>query len=276
MTNLNSTFQIISNAEINATLTLAGKFEVHAPFFLLVKHGTLTTATELINALTITLTARDEVLTITQISDDCECMLLTYDRQYVRSMTFQLNILDAFKYIYANAVATYELAETDFSELWLLTTIIQQKAAVVQNGPLTKSIIRHLNYSFLYSCIEKIDHSNELHPHPINQQERIVFTFFQNLNIHVASKLNVSDYAEKQNITTRHLAATVKKVTGMAPLDIIHRLLLSKAKEALTTTDKPITEIALSLGYSDPYTFSHFFKKQSGMNPTDFRASYQD
>ena len=62
----------------------------------------------------------------------------------------------------------------------------------------------------------------------------------------------------------------------MAPLDIIHRLLLSKAKEALTTTDKPITEIALSLGYSDPYTFSHFFKKQSGMNPTDFRASYQD
>ena len=158
----------------------------------------------------------------------------------------------------------------------MLGELIEKKTKSNQNGPLTKNIIRHLNYTFLYSCIEKIDRSNQLHPHPINQQERIVFTFFQNLNIHLVSKLNVSDYAEKQNITTRHLAATVKKVTGMAPLDIIHRLLLSKAKEALTTTDKPITAIALSLGYSDPYTFSHFFKKQSGMNPSDFRISYQD
>ena len=271
-----SSFHIINNDEISATLKLAGKFEVHAPFFLLVKQGSLTTANELINALTITLTARNEVLSITQISDDCECMLLTYDRQYVRSMTFQLNILAVFKYIYANAVSTYELDGDDFSDLWLLTIIIQKKAADRRNGPLTKNIFRHLNYTFLYSCIEKIDRSSQLHPHPINQQERIVYVFFQNLDIHLASKLNVADYADKQNITTRHLAATVKKVTGMAPLEIIHRLLLSKAKEALTTTDKSINEIALALGYPDPYTFSHFFKKQSGMNPSDFRTSYQD
>lgn len=42
----------------------------------------------------------------------------------------------------------------------------------------------------------------------------------------------------------------------------------------LQNTDKPIADIASSLGFSDQFSFSHFFKRATGRSPRDFRPSH--
>lgn len=43
------------------------------------------------------------------------------------------------------------------------------------------------------------------------------------------------------------------------------------AASLLTTTDKSVAEIAAALGFSDQFSFSHFFKWSTGRSPRDFR-----
>ncbi|MCL2486095.1 MAG: helix-turn-helix transcriptional regulator, partial [Oscillospiraceae bacterium] len=59
----------------------------------------------------------------------------------------------------------------------------------------------------------------------------------------------------------------VKMLTGMR---------MEKAKDLLGNPSMKIIDIAEQLGYSDPYYFSHCFKKNVGMSPKEFRKHEQD
>ena len=46
-----------------------------------------------------------------------------------------------------------------------------------------------------------------------------------------------------------------------------------RAAALLKTTDKSVAEIADALGFSDQFTFSHFFKRSTGQSPRAFRTT---
>lgn len=47
--------------------------------------------------------------------------------------------------------------------------------------------------------------------------------------------------------------------------------LISKAKEILKHTDKRIYEVAMEVGFKDPYYFSNRFKQVTGNSPSEYR-----
>lgn len=274
----NSPFKILTDKTIRQHLIKNNFVELVSPFFLLVKSGEIFLDGDTkrrIGGMTISAFAKEEDINVISLSGDCQCILFQYNRNYIRTMTLKLNLLDAFKYVYSNPQLTFNLTENDFKDLWFLAEYTSRQLKNSKDSDLEKHILRHLHYSFLYSSIEKINQTHSFEATPRNQSEKLVLIFLKNLQEKGSSKLKVSDYAEMQHVTTRHLSATIKQVTGMPALDIIHRILLLQAKTELTETDKPISEIAFSLGYTDPYTFSHFFKKHSGLSPSDFRNNFQ-
>jgi len=54
------------------------------------------------------------------------------------------------------------------------------------------------------------------------------------------------------------------------------RLRIERAKEMLAETDRPLSQIADCLGFSDAFAFSHFFKKATGVPPQQFRKQARD
>ena len=48
---------------------------------------------------------------------------------------------------------------------------------------------------------------------------------------------------------------------------------MEEAKKRLLESGQPIAEIALEVGYDDPYYFSHCFKKIVGKSPLEFRKN---
>ena len=84
---------------------------------------------------------------------------------------------------------------------------------------------------------------------------------------------NVTDYAEKLNITPNYLTTTLKQFTGKTAKDIISERLFNESKSLLKYSGLDIAEISYRLNFQEPTHFTRFFKKHSGITPNQFRKS---
>ena len=64
-----------------------------------------------------------------------------------------------------------------------------------------------------------------------------------------------------------------KKTFGETPARYIKKKRLQRAKYLLISTTDPISEIAYSLGFIDPSTFSALFKTQFNISPSRYRLN---
>lgn len=90
-----------------------------------------------------------------------------------------------------------------------------------------------------------------------------------------ANPHSTSYYAEKLNVHPNHLNAIVKSLSGQTALQHIHAHLFHLAKSHLAQTQLSVKEIAYSLRFESPNSFSTFFKKQSGTTPLGYRKQHQ-
>lgn len=57
--------------------------------------------------------------------------------------------------------------------------------------------------------------------------------------------------------------------------EYVKRCRMETAIMLLTTTDRCMAEVAALTGFSDQFSFSHFFKRATGQSPTQFRARHR-
>jgi len=70
-----------------------------------------------------------------------------------------------------------------------------------------------------------------------------------------------------------HFSRMFKRSTGLAPHQYLGDLRLERAKRLLADGRTPIIEIAFEIGYANPSQFSSFFRKRTGLSPTEFRRT---
>ena len=83
--------------------------------------------------------------------------------------------------------------------------------------------------------------------------------------------LSVSDYAQKLKVTPNYLNKTVKAHTHRTAIDWIEIARLNQAKQLLRDKSIPIVDVARLSGLDDQSYFSRFFKKKTGLTPSQFR-----
>ncbi len=81
----------------------------------------------------------------------------------------------------------------------------------------------------------------------------------------------VTDYANVLCLTPANLNRIIKKVTGFTASYHIQQQIILEAKKKAIYSNGSMKEIAYLLGFDDLAYFSKFFKKNSGMNFTNFK-----
>ena len=105
---------------------------------------------------------------------------------------------------------------------------------------------------------------------------QFIFNQFENLlEKHYVQEKLASEYAEKLNITQKHLNRVVKSITTKTTTDIILERVILEAKRNLIYTDDSFSKIANKLGYEDYAYFSKIFKKRVGVSPSEFLKRYE-
>ncbi|WP_424989352.1 helix-turn-helix domain-containing protein [Flagellimonas sp.] len=81
-------------------------------------------------------------------------------------------------------------------------------------------------------------------------------------------------YANRLNITTKHLNRVVKETTNKTTSEVISDRVVLESKRLLVHSPGNLTQIAYELEFSDSTYFSKFFKAKTGMTPMAFRKKY--
>ncbi|WP_297691885.1 AraC family transcriptional regulator [uncultured Eudoraea sp.] len=68
----------------------------------------------------------------------------------------------------------------------------------------------------------------------------------------------------------------IKKYTGLKPTEYINHYKLEKSKHLLLVTNWQISKIADHLGFCSQNYYCRLFKKNEGMNPSQFRKEHQN
>ncbi len=102
--------------------------------------------------------------------------------------------------------------------------------------------------------------------------EQALNDYFQNSETSFMNGLpSVKYFADKCCLSSNYFGDLVKKETGKTPLEFIQQKVIGIAKEELHSTDVTITEVAYRLGFQSSQHFNRYFKRNTGMTPTEFR-----
>jgi AraC-like DNA-binding protein len=249
------------------------------PAFLILKKGKLI-FTENLNRIElaenyVALIDSRKVYEILEISDDLEIFLVAFHREYIEKLPLKINRLNAFVFFRNELVRHFQLATPQFEKIWknvdLLKNILDSEDFTTHHD----EIIRHLFSSIVYQFGDTVSQNSDFSKQKISRKQELVLHFLKNVGEHFLKEREVTFYAEQQFITSRHLSAVLKEVTGNTAGQIIAAFVMKEAKAQLSSSDKSIYEISMDLKFSDQYSFGHFFKKHSGESPNAYRKRFK-
>ncbi len=104
-----------------------------------------------------------------------------------------------------------------------------------------------------------------------NIANRTFVRFRQLLEQNFRQVHTVQEYADRLNVSARTLTKYVSQSAHCSPLQIINDRIVLEAKRQLQHTSLNIKEIGYGLGFEDPSYFVKFFRRLTGMMPSEFR-----
>jgi AraC family transcriptional regulator, transcriptional activator of pobA len=173
-----------------------------------------------------------------------------------------LNDLPFFK---ANIQHVKPLQDTDFQQLAYFFNGLSQ----FEKEP---TIVRGLALALLEKVSSLyVNDAQNPPPQYANRKQSLTRDFQDLVQKHYLEHKDVAFYAEKLNLSAKHLSETVKETTGKSAKIWIDELVLFEAKSLLKQTDMSIKEIVYWLGYDDPSYFTKIFRDTEGVTPLAYR-----
>lgn len=134
-------------------------------------------------------------------------------------------------------------------------------------------IIRNSLDTFLIHMCRYCDDSDTInkpasHSVLIRELQRLIEMHFRQLKL-------PHEYAQKMNISPKHLNAICKQSTNKTVTELIHGRIVTEAKRLLSYSTLNIKQISFDLGFNDLSYFQRFFKKRTGQTPREFRQGHR-
>lgn len=132
-------------------------------------------------------------------------------------------------------------------------------------------VILHLISTFLWQ-VDHLWHKCEPSRLAMQSHNQQMFTeFVQLVNQQAHAWHTIEPYASRLCITPRYLSTVVKQVSGKTAKQWIDEALVTRIKIDLKHTGKPNAQIADEMNFPNPSFFVKFFKRMTGMTPSQFR-----
>ncbi|WP_304234405.1 AraC family transcriptional regulator [Jiulongibacter sediminis] len=198
----------------------------------------------------------------------------------VFNQDFFLNYGDLIKYDVFQPHGTH-IFELSDEQAQIVSGIYEDILLEIESDYVHKyDVLKHKVYELLHFAL-KTNPSAKIEEQPINASQRILWLFQEllerqfpieenNLTVKLRSP---SDFAFNLNVHVNHLNRAVKEIVGKTTSQLIAERLLQEAKILLKQSTWNISEIAFALGYNEVTHFNNFFKKQTGLSPSKFRAT---
>lgn len=88
---------------------------------------------------------------------------------------------------------------------------------------------------------------------------------------HLAQPISLELLARQVGYSPYHFAQLFRETTGVTPHQFVLSKRLEQARQLLKTTDLPLSQVALDVGFQSQSHFTHTFKSHLGVTPRQYR-----
>lgn len=111
---------------------------------------------------------------------------------------------------------------------------------------------------------------------PQGRSMELYQAFVKAVETHAKTNSDVAFYADCLNVSPRYLSQVCRKVGEQTPKQVIDAALIDCIKSELTLTNHTFQEIAYACGFSSQAHFSKYFKKLTGLTPSQYRRQKKE
>lgn len=208
-----------------------------------------------------------------EIPPDCRVAGLVFTSNFLSQAGMNMKHIEMLDFFSSNNGPYLEAAPTDINRLLLLLQVLQQKSETNTTAFPDNEVIYHCFLAFLYEMGAIHTKYNSHGKITLSRKEAITMRFSKLLVDHFKEERSVLFYAEQLTVTPRYLTQTVKEVTGKSAGGLIDEMVILEAKALLNNLSMSIAQVAEKLYFSDQFFFSKYFKRHTGLTPSEYRKS---
>lgn len=105
-------------------------------------------------------------------------------------------------------------------------------------------------------------------------QKQMYYDIIDYIKLNISQNLKVNDIAKHFGYNEKYLSHLFCNISNVPLKQYILSCKMNVANFLLTDTNRPISDIAGELGFSDSHNFSKAYKKVCGMTPSEYRNTF--
>lgn len=168
-----------------------------------------------------------------------------------------------------------ELTHAESQSLRSFISMVEQELKGSETD-FSSEIIGGLIAATIYKVGDILTHYLTEHPEvdsPIhNRAEEYFRQFTELLSEHYKHERSVGFYARQLCITPKYLTTLIKRISGQSVSEWIDNYVILEAKTLLKYSTMSIQEIAYYLNFPNQSFFGSYFKRNTGMSPSQYKA----
>lgn len=214
--------------------------------------------------------APETIRKFTDLYKNYDARIFFFRKEVFLQRQTDINYLEKFDFFEKLGQQVIELTDKQFKLFKSYFDLIHEKS--MENDLHTSEIVR----SLIYVILNEIDSIHQSQPteEPVqaNRGNQVLSEFKRLLARHFIQEQQVSFYAQKLHLTPKYFSTLIKQVSGKTAGEWINEMLLLEAKVRLQNPQLTVAQIAYDLNFSDPSHFGKFFKKHTGIPPSQFKS----
>ena len=109
-------------------------------------------------------------------------------------------------------------------------------------------------------------------PEIVNPDEEMMNKLMAFIEKHLSNEeLKIEEMADAVGLGRTVFYGKIKELVGLSPSDFLRQVRMQRAEQLVSKSKMTFSEIAYSVGFTDPKYFTKCFKKQTGMTPSEYR-----
>lgn len=106
---------------------------------------------------------------------------------------------------------------------------------------------------------------------PVSRRDETLRRFISLVSRHASSERTIPFYADQLCIAPHYLSTLIKQMSGKTVMQWVNQTVVKEIKVWLAYSDETASQIADRLNFPHPSSLTKFFKRETGMTPTEYR-----
>nr|WP_228100167.1 MULTISPECIES: helix-turn-helix domain-containing protein [Parabacteroides] len=217
-----------------------------------------------------------QLVSIYETSQDFKISAFSVSQSLFNDVLSGIHRFSPHFFIYMRTHFHYKLMESESINFENYYKLVCSKAKSASNLYPRESVIHVLRilYLDLYNTY-KISSLPYIPTMDVHKKE-LADKFFYLIMQHYKENREVAFYAKELCITPKYLTTIIKAVSGKSAKDWILEYIILEIKALLRDSSLNIQEIVVKTNFANQSSLGRFFRKHTGMSPSEYRKSMME